>query len=154
MKSTTRRFWSGLSLVLVLGFLIIQFVPFGPGRVNPPTIAEPKWDSLETRALARRACFDCHSNETAWPAYSRIAPISWLIQREVAEGRAALNFSEWHRPQKEAKEAAEEVLEGKMPPGLYQVMHAAARLTPAERERLGRGFQWTMAARNPGLAAR
>ena len=77
--------------------------------------AEPSWDSPETRALATQACFDCHSNETEWPAYSAVAPVSWLIQHDVSEGRAVLNFSEWQRPQEEAKEADEEVLEGEIP---------------------------------------
>jgi hypothetical protein len=132
MKAS-RRFWIRTGLVLVLAFAAIQFVPYGRGQVNPPVGTEPTWDSPETRALAKQACFDCHSNETEWPAYSRIAPVSWLIQRDVSEGRAALNFSEWQRPQEEAKEAAEEVLEGEMPLRIYRLMHARA----TERSRPG-----------------
>ena len=59
-------------------FLAIQFVPYGRDHSNPPVIGEPTWNSPETRALAVRACFDCHSNETVWPWYSNIAPVSWL----------------------------------------------------------------------------
>lgn len=88
-----------------------QFVPYGRDRVNPPVVAEPAWDSAETRTLARQACFDCHSNETEWPVYASVAPVSWLIEHDISKGRAALNFSEWRRPQKEARDAAEEVLD-------------------------------------------
>ena len=70
-----------------------------------------------TRALAKQACFDCHSNETEWPAYSRVAPVSWLIQHDVSEGRAVLNFSEWQWAQKEAEEERErEILEQRCRP--------------------------------------
>ena len=143
MKVPNRRFWVRGSLVLALAFLAIQFVPYGRDHRKPPIAAEPEWDSLVTRALAKQACFDCHSNETEWPGYSRIAPVSWLIQHDVAEGRAALNFSEWQRPQEEAPEAAEEVLEREMPLRAYQLMHAHARLSAADRERLARGLERT-----------
>lgn len=144
MRSPSRRFLVRGGLACVLALAAIQLVPYGHDRANPPVAAEPSWDSPETRALARRACFDCHSNETAWPAYSRVAPVSWLVQRDVVEGRAVLNFSEWRRPQEGAAEAAEEVLEGEMPLRLYQLLHASARLSAGERERLARGLQRTL----------
>lgn len=144
MKLPSRRFWLRAGLVLAVAFVGVQFVPYGRDHVNPPVVAEPVWDSPETRALARQACFDCHSNETAWPVYSHVAPVSWLIQRDIAEGRAALNFSEWQRPQKEAKDAAEEVLEGEMPLRIYQLMHAHARLSPTDRDRLARCLERTV----------
>jgi mono/diheme cytochrome c family protein len=144
MKLPNRRFWVRAGLVVVLAFVAIQFVPYGRDHVNPPVGAEPAWDSPETRALAKQACFDCHSNETEWPAYSKVAPVSWVVQRDVYEGRALLNLSEWQRPQEEAKEAAEEVLEGEMPPRMYQLMHAHARLSATERERLARGLERTL----------
>jgi Haem-binding domain len=129
--------------VLVLAFVAIQFVPYGRDHVNPPVGAEPTWDSPGTRTFAKQACFDCHSNETEWPAYSRVAPVSWLIQRDVSEGRAVLNFSEWQRPQ-EATEAAGEVLGSEMPLRIYRLMHAHARLSAADRERLARGLERTL----------
>ncbi|HWI19366.1 MAG TPA: heme-binding domain-containing protein, partial [Vicinamibacterales bacterium] len=106
-----------------------------------------------TRTLAKQACFDCHSNETEWPPYSRVAPISWLIQRDVSEGRAVLNFSEWQRPQEEASEAAEEVLEGEMPLRIYQLMHAHARLTAADKAQLARGLQQTLGRSHASASA-
>lgn len=140
MTTPRRRWWvrTGLGLLLVLA--VIQLVPYGHHRVNPVVAAEPAWDSPTTRALARQACFDCHSNETKWPVYSRIAPVSWLVQHDVEEGRAALNFSEWQRPQKEAHEAAEKILEREMPPAIYGLVHGHARLSAADRERLAQGL--------------
>jgi hypothetical protein len=76
--------------------------------------------------LPKQACFDCHSNETERPGYARVAPASWLIRRDVNEGWAALNFSEWQRRQEKASDAADEVLEREMPPLTYRLMHACA----------------------------
>jgi heme-binding protein len=133
-----------------LALLAMQLVPYGRSHVNPPITGEPAWDSPETRTLAKRACFDCHSNETEWPAYSHVAPVSWLVQHDVDEGREVLNFSEWQRPQKEASESAEEVTEGEMPPIMYRLVHSHARLTGAERERFTRGLTKTFGvARQP-----
>ena len=81
-----RRLLIGLAGLLVLGVIVfaaIQLVPFGHDHTNPPVVAEPAWDSPETRAFAVTACFDCHSNQTVWPWYSNIAPVSWLVQRDV-----------------------------------------------------------------------
>ena len=144
MRVPGRRFWVRSLLVLVVAFAAIQFVPYGRNHVNPPVGTEPKWDSPDTRALAKQACFDCHSNETEWPLYSRIAPVSWLVQQDVSEGRAKLNFSEWQRAQKEAKDAAKEVRESEMPPLTYKLMHSHARLSAADRERLARGLEKTL----------
>lgn len=127
-------------LGLIVLFVLIQLVPYGRNHKNPPVQAEPQWDSPETRALVKRACFDCHSNETVWPWYANIAPFSWVVQRDVDEGRGKLNFSEWNRPQ-EADEVIEVIRKGKMPPKMYLLAHPQARLTQAEKERLIRGLQ-------------
>ena len=127
-------------LGLIVLFVLVQLVPYGRNHTNPPVQAEPQWDSPETRALVKRACFDCHSNETVWPWYANIAPFSWVVQRDVDEGRGKLNFSEWNRPQ-EADEVIEVIQKGKMPPKMYLLAHPQARLTQAEKERLIRGLQ-------------
>ena len=144
MNVLNRKWWVRIAIGLLGTFLAIQLIPYGRAHANPPVTGEPTWDAPETRALAKQACFDCHSNETAWPAYASIAPASWLVQHDVDEGRAVLNFSEWTRPQEEAKEAAEEVLEGEMPPSAYTLVHTHARLTPADRDRLARGLARTL----------
>ena len=149
MKVLNRKWWSRIALGLLGALLVIQLVPYGRDHINPAVTGEPAWDSPATRALAKQACFDCHSNETEWPAYASIAPVSWLVQHDVNEGRAVLNFSEWSRPQEEAKEAVEEVVEGEMPPAAYQLVHAHARLSAADRDQLAQGL-----AKSLGLAVR
>ena len=139
--------WFRINWLLAIGALLVlgaQAVPYGHVHSNPPVTLEPRWDSPATRELASQACFDCHSNETRWPAYSQVAPMSWLIQHDVDEGRAVLNFSEWQRPQKEASEAAEVLREGEMPPALYGLMHGHARLNAADRDRLAFGLARTL----------
>jgi mono/diheme cytochrome c family protein len=123
-------------LLLVVG---AQLVPYGRDHDNPPVAAEPVWDTSTTRELARRACFDCHSNETKWPWYSNIAPLSWLIQRDVEEGRDELNWSEWDL-RSEGDESAETVIEGSMPPGTYSILHPEARLSDQEIDALVAGL--------------
>lgn len=144
MRVLHRKSWARLALGSLGTLLAIQLIPYGRNHVNPPVLGEPAWDAPETRALARQACFDCHSNETAWPAYASIAPASWLVQRDVDEGRAVLNFSEWTRPQEGAGESAEEVLEGEMPPPAYALVHAHARLSSGDRQRLAQGLARTI----------
>jgi hypothetical protein len=116
--------------------VLIQFVPFGHTHTNPPQTGEPMWNSPETRVLIHRACFDCHSNETVWPWYSNVAPVSWLLQRDVNEGRSHLNFTEWNLPQKHAKDVAAEVKQGDMPLWFYLPLHPGARLTEVEKQAL------------------
>jgi hypothetical protein len=94
-----------------------------------------------------RACFDCHSNETQWPWYSGIAPISWLLQRHVDEGRRELNFSEWQRVYEEAGKSGESVLESEMPLWDYLVVHPAARLSAEEKLTLAQGLTASIGSR-------
>ena len=117
-------------------FVAIQFVPYGRDHTNPPVTQDAPWPSPEARQLAVRACYDCHSNETQWRWYSNVAPASWLVQNHVDEGRRKVNFSEWDRPQEEADELAESVLEGSMPPRSYLLMHSSADLSQSEKEQL------------------
>lgn len=137
----------GRLLLIVIGaglalFLLIQLLPLGRERSNPPVLSEPAWDSPETRALAQRACFDCHSNETVWPWYANIAPVSWLLSKDVVEGRDNMNFSEWNDGgSQDLDEIREVVLEGEMPPAQYLLMHPEARLTEAEKQALLDGLR-------------
>jgi len=131
--------YRALASVVVLG-AAVQAVPYGRDHTNPAVVAEPSWSDPGVRVLAVRACYDCHSNESRWPWYSHVAPVSWLVQSDVVEGRRALNFSEWNRPQKEASEAAKATSNQEMPPGIYVPLHAESRLSTAERDRLARGL--------------
>jgi hypothetical protein len=128
--------WSVVGLCF--GFIVIQFVPVN--RTNPPVEGDLRAPA-EVLSVLRRACYDCHSNETAWPWYSRIAPVSWVIARDVHEGRAALNFSTWNRlsanKQAEAmRESWDEVAEGKMPTWYYVALHPEARLSAKDQSAL------------------
>ena len=105
-----------IGLPLIATFLLMQLVPY---RVsNPPVRREPTWDSPRTRELAVRACYDCHSNEVVTPWYGKVAPVSWWLATHVADGRAALNFSDWRGPGGEGAQR---------PPR----RHATARCRPA-----------------------
>lgn len=133
-------------LYVMITFALIQLVPYGRTYTNPPIIGEPPWDSAATRALAKRACFDCHSNETVWPWYSRIAPVSWLVRYDVDEGRSELNFSDWRNGAREGErpdKIGREINKGKMPPFQYLPTHPEARLTDAEKRRLLDGLNAT-----------
>jgi hypothetical protein len=134
-----------LGLIAVLA--LIQLVPFGHQHTNPAVIQEPAWDSPQTRELARRACFDCHSDQTVWPWYSNVAPVSWLNQRDVNDGRSHLNFSEWNKPQRHAGHSVKEIQTGDMPLWFYLPMHPDAKLSPAEKAALMGGLQ-----KMPGFA--
>lgn len=131
--------------LLVAGFVLLQLVPYGRNHTNPPVQNEPNWDSPETKALAERACFDCHSNESIWPWYSNVAPISWLVQHDVEEGRQKLNFSEWgtRGEGEEGGEMVESIDRGRMPPAIFLITHPEARLTDAELEQLAQGLRLT-----------
>jgi cytochrome c551/c552 len=132
----------GLSvLALVVVFVLIQLIPVH--KTNPPIVSEPTWDSPQTRALAKDACFDCHSNETVWPWYSKIAPSSWLLVRDVDEGRRRLNFSEWGQGEAEIGEIANVVNEGEMPPWYFTLMHPKAKLSDSEKQMLISGLSAT-----------
>jgi hypothetical protein len=142
-KAATIVVLSGLGLLAV-----VQLAPYGRDHQNPAVVREPAWDRPATRALAQRACFDCHSNETRWPWYSHLAPVSWLVQRDVDVGRRVVNFSEWDRPYEEAAESAEAVLEGEMPLAIYVWLHPAARLSAAERRELAGGLATSLGSRS------
>ena len=130
-----------IGLGLVGLFLVLQLVPYGCSHENPAVRQEPAWDKPETRALAKRACFDCHSNETVWPWYSWVAPVRFVVAHHVDDGREHLNFSEWDKPQKDAHEAAEEIEEGEMPMSGYVALHSEADLSDAEKKQLMDSFK-------------
>lgn len=128
-------FWQKALGALGVLFVLIQLVPYGRAHTNPPVEATVKWDSPTTEALFNRACQDCHSHNTVWPWYSNVAPVSWLVQNHVEEGRSKFNTS-IKGFGREAYEAAETVQKGKMPEKTYLPTHPEARLTDAEKQQL------------------
>jgi hypothetical protein len=137
-------------LVLLAAFLLIQLVPYGHDHSNPPVTQAAAFDSPRTEQLATDACGDCHSNLTTWPFESNIAPTSWLIQRDVDEGRGILNFSEWDRSQPETGEVGEVIQEGAMPPLQYKLHHPGARLSDSGKADLVAGLTRTYEQDPPG----
>jgi len=134
------RYWIAGIIVILLG---IQFLPFGEPGGNPAVLAEPTWDSPETRDLFMKTCGDCHSNETIWPWYSHIAPVSWVIRNHVDEGRSKFNISEWGRSRNESEEAVTEIENGNMPLAGYSILHPDANLTIDSRKKLIDGLNAT-----------
>ena len=128
---------------VIASLVVIQLLPLGPNRENPPVLAEPPWVGEQTRALFFAACGDCHSNETAWPWYSHVAPASWLLAHDVEEGREHFNVSEWGREKQDADEAVEMLEEGEMPLLLYWLTHGPARLSKEEERQLLDGMAAT-----------
>lgn len=127
------------TLIAVAVLLVaIQFVPLG--RTNPPATTKVPAPP-EALAVLERSCFDCHSNETRWPWYAYVAPVSWLVTHDVKEGREHVNFSEWAQYDAEKvadilDEVHDEVEEGKMPLPIYLVMHGDARLSAQDKQAL------------------
>jgi hypothetical protein len=118
-------------LFLLIGVLIAsQFVKVE--RTNPAVTADLKAPA-EVKKIFNQSCYDCHSNETDWPWYSYIAPVSWLIIDDVNGGRKQLNFSEWERLSSKKrnelkKEIWTEIKEGNMPLKIYTYVHPASTL--------------------------
>lgn len=131
--------WSATALLVL--FVAAQFVR--PARTNPVSneanaIQFHVKVTPEVSAILSRACYDCHSNKTDWPWYSKVAPMSWLVISHVNDGRRHLNFSEWEtydrsKAVKKMKEIDEEVSINSMPLSSYTLLHPEARLSDQER---------------------
>jgi hypothetical protein len=137
--------------VLAVLFVIIQFIPYGKTHNNPQPVQEPNWDSPQTRVLVQRACFDCHSSSTKWPWYSNVAPVSWLIQHDVEEGRGVMNFTDWNAKlghgeirSRTGNEITNVILRNSMPPFYYVFMHPEASLSTVEKDQLIQGLKVTI----------
>ena len=107
----------------------------------PPSPRKSSGDSSQTRLLAQRACFDCHSNESVWPWYAYVAPISLRVASHVQNGRQHLNFSEWDQPNEDFDEIEKVISRGQMPLSDYLLLHPEAELSAAEKQQLIAGLQ-------------
>jgi hypothetical protein len=134
-----RKWFLGLAGTGVLVFIGMQWIPC-PIQ-NPPVEISVEWDSARTRDLFRRACADCHSNETVWPWYGRIAPVSWFVRDHVIEGREDFNISV--PGEIEIDEIVHQIRKGDMPLDSYLWMHPEARLTEQEKKDLIEGLKKT-----------
>ncbi len=112
----------------------IQFVPHGRNHTNPLPVKEPNWDSAAARTLAVDGCFGYHSNLTKWPRHTDVAPISWLVTRDVEDGRAVLNSRSGRgRRTVTVKDVIDASRNRGMLPIQYRLIHKEARLTDAQR---------------------
>ncbi|WOC51659.1 cytochrome c [Bergeyella porcorum] len=133
----------------VLLFALIQLIPID--RTNPPlegkhNFVEVMNTPTEVRQLLKTSCYDCHSNETVYPSYAYVAPISWSVKHHINKGRRHLNFSEWGTYNRELKEgmlknAIGDLEENRMPLAGYVAQHPEARLTKAQKKLLIDYFQ-------------
>ena len=130
---TINKLW----LIIICILILIQFIPVN--RENPQidinlAISAPD----KVMKILKNSCYDCHSNETLWPAYSNIAPISWLVAKDVKSGRNDMNFSEWNKmteekKQHKKKEIVEEISRDTMPLPIYLITHPSARLSEEDK---------------------
>lgn len=133
-----------IAIVLAIVFVAIQVIR--PARTNPPTDPSRTIQTVmnvpaPVNAILQRSCHDCHSHDTRWPWYSNLAPMSWLVVKDVNEARQHMNFSEWAAyPPKDAEhlleEMCEEVEKGDMPLEAYVLAHPSAKLSDGERQTL------------------
>ena len=131
-------------IILIAAVVIIQLIPSGRPDViedNPSDLIFNNQIPDSVKLLLKAACYDCHSNETKYPWYAYVAPVSWLVSRDTRMGRENLNFSEWEEYSKMDKaklldDLSEEVEDGVMPMPIYIIMHPEAKLTLAQRELL------------------
>lgn len=135
-------------IVVVAIIVIIQF--FRIDKTQPAVNPETDYISMvqpsdEIKGLIKNACYDCHSNETVYPWYTNIAPVSWMIKSHINEGREQLNFSEWgnYQPGKRGHkqdECKEMLVEGEMPLKGYTIMHSSANMTDEQKAVLIKWF--------------
>jgi uncharacterized membrane protein len=158
--------WLKLAGLLIIVFLIAaQLVPVD--RSNPPidpakSIYATGVVPDEIHTILQRSCKDCHSSETHWPWYSKVAPVSWLVASDVHDGRKELNLSEWasytdKRKDHKLDSICEQVKRGDMPDGKYTLIHTSAKLSDGERTEI---CKWTeeagkkLSAQQPSPAAK
>jgi hypothetical protein len=132
-----------VGVLLSVGIILILIQLWPLELSNPAVVSEPEWGTTRTRELAERACFDCHSNETVWPWYSHIVPVGNLLEKDVLDGRAVLNFSEWEQTcctKEQRDKMASVVNSGEMPIPYYIILHPEADLTTNEKGDLVNGL--------------
>jgi len=129
---------------MVLGVLIVVAQVVRPSRTNPISNPQDHIQAVvpvapEVTATLSRSCNDCHSNNTTWPWYSNVAPVSWLVANDVKEGRSEMNFSAWrtYKGEKQLEllgKICKQINEGEMPMATYTWAHPQAKLSAADRQ--------------------
>jgi hypothetical protein len=146
------RLWQYILLGLAVVFIGIQFVPNELPAVktnNPGDLVRTGLATKEIATMLKSSCYSCHSNETNYPWYSYVAPSSWLVAKDVREGREELNFSDWTDfdmmdQLKILDDIAIEVKDGRMPMEIYTLMHPSVKLDDAQRAKIVAWAEETM----------
>jgi hypothetical protein len=153
-----------LRRIIAIGIIVFAAIQFVPVDRTQPPISDPiVFTNANAEAIARRSCYDCHSNENVWPWYGNIAPVSWVVANHVAEGRSVLNFSdiagtianggehgergEGHSTGEIIEHSAETINQGEMPPAYYLLTHPDAKLSAADKATLITGIKEALANR-------
>lgn len=131
----------GLALAVVVLIVLVIVGNVAVERTNPPVTFTINWDSPETEQLVRAACFDCHSNETRWPWYAHIAPMSFLVANDVTEAREEMNFSTGYNL--DVEEMIEKIEDGEMPLPNYLLLHPEANFSAEQKAQLIAGLRAT-----------
>ncbi len=149
MKKPLRT--SLVAAVMVLGVASLLVHPFGAVRTHAPVgpLLTSAVVDTETVRILQRSCQNCHSQNTDWPWYSYVAPVSWLIEKDVHQARSHMNLSGWGQYSLDEKQdllaaLAAAVRSRQMPPPRYTLMHRSAKLSEPERERI---YQWARGER-------
>ena len=149
MKKPLRT--SLVAAVMVLGVASLLVHPFGSVKAHAPVgpLLTSAVVDTETVRILQRSCQNCHSQNTDWPWYSYIAPVSWLIEKDVHQARSHMNLSGWGQYSLDEKQdlladLAAAVRSRQMPPPRYTLMHRSAKLSEPERERI---YQWARGER-------
>ncbi|MDO4224924.1 MAG: heme-binding domain-containing protein [Bergeyella zoohelcum] len=131
-----------IALYIVVVFALVQFIPVD--RTNPPVQTSNNFAHIfktpkEVEQILRKACYDCHSNETIYPRYAFVAPISWSVKHHINKGRKHLNFSEWGTYNQDLKEgmlrnSVADIEQNRMPLAGYIAQHPEAQLTDQEKQ--------------------
>ncbi len=132
---------SKLKALLIIGGVFLAMQLIVPSKTNPPTDKTKELTAPENvTSILKKACYDCHSNETRWPWYTSVAPFSWIAATHVHEGRAWVNFSEWENYEEANKTKLKKLIfravSHAMPPHTYKLMHKESELTQDEKKLL------------------
>jgi Haem-binding domain len=144
-----------LATLVVIGSTIIH--PFGKPKQfddHKPSVDQVNLPA-EVTTIFKRSCVDCHSSQTAWPWYSYVAPVSWLVERDVSRGRHHMNLSDWQQytfkqREKLLADIGSEVKNGEMPLSQYTLVHREAKLSDADRNLV---YNWARRERRKMRAA-
>jgi len=131
-----------IAIILLLAFVGIQFIPTTRNHIDivPSTDLMEVYDVPEkVDMIFKTSCYDCHSNNTAYPWYDKIQPVSWIMQGHIKEGKSELNFNEFgsyseRRQKSKFKSILSQVKDGEMPLASYTLMHREAKLSENEKK--------------------